>query len=244
MFSCFALSEIYELVLSNIHDFNVVLESDNIVSTLVFSNESVKKMFNLYSERKMTYCVSNSTPSIQSYYKTFKDTWDLFVLTNKPNWIKKIEAYNKEYNPIENYNMTESEITHRDGDNIITTKGTFSNNSNSFNDSPTEVRNYVTSDENQNGRLDTYSTSNSDVKTENGGENDSTTNQTLADVKRDLKRSGNIGVTTSQTMLKSELELRKMNITNEITRQFIEENTFLSYDMEVDFCEYHNIFDN
>lgn len=90
----------------------------------------------------------------------------------------------KVYNPIENYSMTETEKTN----------------------SKVKV---ISS-----GTAGTYGF-NSDSSVPTGESSTETTSEGNADDNnRELTRSGNIGVTTSQQMLESEIELRKWNFTD------------------------------
>ena len=100
-------------------------------------------------------------------------------------WNRLYDAFiTRVYNPIENYSMTESEKTN------------------------SKVK--VTSS----GTAGTYGF-NSDTSVPTGESSTETTSEGNADDNnRTLTRSGNIGVTTSQQMLKSEIELRKWNFAN------------------------------
>ena len=100
-------------------------------------------------------------------------------------WNRLYDAFiTRVYNPIENYSMTESEKTN------------------------SKIK--VTSS----GKAGTYGF-NSDDSVPTGESSTETTSEGNADDnKRELTRSGNIGVTTSQQMLQSELDLRKWNFAN------------------------------
>lgn len=97
-------------------------------------------------------------------------------------WNRLYDAFiTRVYNPIENYSMTETEKTN------------------------SKVK--VTSS----GTAGTYGF-NSDSSVPTGESSTETTSEGNADDNnRELTRSGNIGVTTSQQMLQSELDLRKWN---------------------------------
>ena len=100
-------------------------------------------------------------------------------------WNRLYDAFiTRVYNPIENYSMTESEKTN------------------------SKVK--VTSS----GTAGTFGF-NSDTSVPTGESSTETTSEGNADDNnRELTRSGNIGVTSSQQMLESELELRKWNFTD------------------------------
>ena len=113
----------------------------------------------------------------------------LIVLKYSDKWNKLYKAFfEDEYNPIENYSMVEEE----NANTSITNSTTGKNNIYGFN---TTAEEGVPQD-------------NSSVE--------STTSGDFDDNHRKLTRSGNIGVTTSQQMLQSEIELRQWNFYNMI----------------------------
>lgn len=113
----------------------------------------------------------------------------LIVLKYSDKWNKLYDAFfEDEYNPIENYSMVEEE----NANTSITNSTTGKNNIYGFN---TTAEDGVPQD-------------NSSVE--------STTSGDFDDNHRKLTRSGNIGVTTSQQMLQSEIELRQWNFYNMI----------------------------
>lgn len=113
----------------------------------------------------------------------------LIVLKYGDKWNKLYKAFfEDDYNPIENYSMVEEE----NANTSITNSTTGKNNLYGFN---TTAEDGVPQD-------------NSSVE--------STTSGDFDDNHRKLTRSGNIGVTTSQQMLQSEIELRQWNFYNMI----------------------------
>ena len=112
---------------------------------------------------------------------------DIIYLKFKDKWNRIYDAYIKStYNALENYSMTEVEKTNTKVTSTDNTKG----GSYGFN-SDTSVP---------------VNDSNSTSVVEGNGE----------DNKRELTRSGNIGVTSSQQMLEQELQLRKYNFYEEL----------------------------
>ena len=109
----------------------------------------------------------------------------IIVMKFGDKWNRLYDAFiTSVYNPIENYSMTETEKTN------------------------SKVK--VTSS----GKSGTYGF-NSDNSVPTGESSTETTSEGNAnDNNRALTRSGNIGVTTSQQMLQSELDLRKWNFAN------------------------------
>lgn len=158
----------------------------------------------------------------------------------KHKWVMLWDAMFAEYDPISNYNMTETESIERNNDgetsdttNItktadetitdtgsntntgtVTDSGTQNNldsvwgfNSSNSSDSQeseitdSNIRTNNLSESSQNSR--TVDNDESETHTNTGTHNDEMTET------RTLQRSGNIGVTTSQQMIQSEIELRK-----------------------------------
>lgn len=113
------------------------------------------------------------SPTTQSRMQSIVDA---IIIKYGDFWNKSILALTKDYNPIENYDMTEHEAI----------------NTNIHNESKLNKYGFNTED-NPVGDTDTAS------DTTGAAENNF----------KDLTRHGNIGVTTSQQLITSELELRK-----------------------------------
>ena len=135
------------------------------------------------------------------------------------------------YNPIENYNMTESENTETDFTNNQTNNSTTQNKNNLSQTDTSTVQNTSNVDMqtygfNSSTAVDKDKNSSTDDTTNNytsSSENTmNTTNEnTLSEIvdnntKRTLNRSGNIGVTTNQTMIKQERALWDWNYYNTV----------------------------
>lgn len=139
-------------------------------------------------------------------------------------WDNIYAALTADYNPINNYSMTES------GEDTRTNTGTQST-SGERSGTETETPNLTTTatgENNSSGGLygfnsaesvpsDTTHGTNTNTNTQSGTVNTNTSDTTASTRTDDLteknihtfERSGNIGVTTSQQMIESELELRK-----------------------------------
>lgn len=126
----------------------------------------------------------------------------IFTLFNE-NWTKLYNTLSLEYNPINNYDMSESETYQGANGYTKTNTGTMTDATGNtvtggvfgFNSSTESVP----ADENVSDGLNTH--------TNNLTETDSGNNSFV----RTLERSGNIGVTTSQQMIESERDLWKWN---------------------------------
>lgn len=194
----------------------------------------------------------------------------LVVLFNR-KWHKLWSVYQSEYNPINNYNMVESETIEVDTSNSGTNTGTINtSNTGTITDSKTNtgtktivtdkdttntgtqinsgsgqedndvfgfnssvaVGSDVTTNSNSNTRTDNLASTDDTTETETLNLADSNTKtlnttdletQNLAhsdsgstDTTRELSRVGNIGVTTTQQMLQSEIELWKWNFFKQV----------------------------
>ena len=131
---------------------------------------------------------------------------------------KSVNALLTEYNPIENYNSTETENIEISGENSSTSEisstssGETSSNSTGETTetlSPYDSENFNNNSKNNSSGTTSESTSSSDNSSNTMSGTSSQTNA------RTLKRSGNIGVTTSQQMIQSEIELRKNDLIND-----------------------------
>ena len=143
------------------------------------------------------YVLLTSQKEVQNAYQEFVKLVKSHLLLNSYKYSRLYKTTLLEYNPIENYSMTESGTDTRTP-NITTTDttniGAQANSTTSTDSvSPYDSQSFTDSNktvvsENNGARED------SNTKTESGTET----------TKHDFKRSGNIGVTTSQQMLESE----------------------------------------
>lgn len=138
-------------------------------------------------------------------------------------WNKLYNVLNSEYNPIENYNRTENVTTNITGNETnnetinnseVLTGGHTNNNTNenthkvsAFND-----ENFSNDSNDVNNSTDVF-TYNDETKTNTGTNTSTKTNSGSNETQSIIK--GNIGVTTTQQMIVSEIELRKYNLVNE-----------------------------
>ena len=153
---------------------------------------------------------------------------DVIVTTTykvyEQSWQRLYTALTSEYNPINNYSMTESGEDTRTNTGTQSTSGT---RSGTETETP-NLTNTTTGENNSSGGLygfnsaesvpsDTTHGTNTNTNTQSGTVNTDTSDTTSSTRTDDLteksvhtfERSGNIGVTTSQQMIESEIELRK-----------------------------------
>lgn len=113
----------------------------------------------------------------------------IIILKYSDKWNRIYKAYiQSDYEPLENYSLTESESVNTD----VTTQTDGANNVFGFN-----------------------TTSEDGIPSSLSGVTQNTTGDKTKNT-RDLMKYGNVGVTTSQQMLSSEIELRAYNFYNEI----------------------------
>lgn len=144
-----------------------------------------------------------------------------FFLKYQNTFNKLYDAYSIDYNIIDNYNRKESYTTTDDQnvtDNAIYSSSTNQTGINSSLVSPDDSNNFV-----NDTRLET--SDNSKLSSTNNVTNISKNTRS-----HELHAYGNIGVTTSQQMLESELEIRpKLNIYEIIANFFFKEFVLYTY---------------
>lgn len=140
-------------------------------------------------------------------------------------WKRMCEALQAEYSPIENYDRTEE---HEETERENSSGNTIGNDTTTENSNGTEENKVSAFDSN------TYQPKNSASSSISG---ESRVNRTIEESgNRDVTRTnnirahGNIGVTTNQQMIQSELELRMYNIYKEIALEFEDEFTVPIYE--------------
>ena len=147
-----------------------------------------------------------------------KSCIDILSKIYSNRFTKSVDALMTEYNPIENYNSTETESIEISGENSTTSEisstSSGENTSNTTGESTETLSPYDSENFNNNSKNNS-----SGVTTENSSSSDNSSN-TMSGTSsqsnnRTLKRSGNIGVTTSQQMIQSEIELRKNDLIND-----------------------------
>lgn len=153
------------------------------------------------------------------------------VAIHEATWIKWLEVLNEEYNPLENYDRIEEWSDDGEHSKSDTESGTLSSQTND-NTNILDTKNNTT--ENKVSAFDSSVYVPKDQLTDTGSE--STTNTTIGSRSDTTSNSltesgedhsthsgrvhGNIGVTTSQQMLESELKLRRFNVYEQISNMF------------------------
>jgi hypothetical protein len=164
----------------------------------------------------------------------------VYTMMNR-KWERLWNLYKLEYNPIQNYNITEEETIDTDTTTETTDTGTVttvtdadSSQTGTVADASNGSRNDGVFGFNSSSAVgsDTSNGTYSNTRTDNlASTNDATETETrnlagsntgTRDVDRSLTRSGNIGVTTTQKMVESELEVWKWNFFRTVFRDISE----------------------
>lgn len=152
------------------------------------------------------YELFSNDDEIERKQKTIQIIAKIIINRYLDNWLKIYDAYfNTEYKPLENYSMIESE--NYSGKDATSTNLETTNNENNN-------TNYYAMSLSPSSNGHPYSKDiNDNTEILLGDKDNNFTDKTF---KRELSRSGNIGVTTSQQMLESELNLRKYDFYQQV----------------------------
>lgn len=186
----------FSAIFSNVHFF----EPLGISSVEVYTIFTIKYFNFIY--------ISSDVTEVASIISNLSEIYNNEYTT-------KVGLLLMDYNPIENYNSTETESTTSENTTTSGNENTTTTTTNSTTENSGETTNKVSPYDNENFNNDNNTTTTS---TTTGNATDTTTindsgnmssNGTLS---RTLTRKGNIGVTTTQQMIESEYELRAKNL--------------------------------
>lgn len=183
----------------------------NNVKTFINFSETPKEIFELFqmynADRLVFKKYPTSEQEITNSLAQIANYCTIFARTYQTKYNKLLATEKLEYDPIENYSMTESGTDVRTPDLVsnTTASGTSSANATDTSTTTSAVTTYDNTADfiNQNkGTADNTNT----TTTENSSTGKTTTTGTEKTT-HEFKRSGNIGVTTSQQMIQSEREV-------------------------------------
>ena len=186
----------FSAIFSNVHFF----EPLGISSVEVYTIFTIKYFNFIY--------ISSDVTEVASIISNLSEIYNNEYTT-------KVGLLLMDYNPIENYNSTETESTTSENTTTSGNENTTTTTTNSTTENSGETTNKVSPYDNENFNNDNNTTT---TNTTTGNATDTTTindsgnmssNGTLS---RTLTRKGNIGVTTTQQMIESEYELRAKNL--------------------------------
>lgn len=199
-------------------------ENGNHIAVTVEKNVVIDNMLLRYGEFEVLY------PNPDFFKVAVKAVSDSLQPTFK-RWIK---AWNIEYNPLYNFDRYEKQTdnteskselngeTHNKGNTLSDgTDNTDSGNTNTTSVTPYDSDTLHTQSQITDDGHDNHTIHNED-NDKFDGTNKSTGNE-KTDVKHDGHLYGNIGVTTSQQMLRDELDISRWNIYDEIAKCFARE---------------------
>lgn len=177
--------------------------------TIFTSSEMFSYFVNKFGERDFyKYYDSENTASNTNMVKQASDYIALYGKSHKYEYDKLVDTLSLEYNPIENYSMTEKGTDTRTPNITQTNKG--------VNTNTVGVDTSITTGKTTFDKSDSFI---NDTKTTNIGTNTdtqdiNTTVITAGNEKtiHEFTRSGNIGVTTSQQMIESERQLAMFSV--------------------------------
>lgn len=178
-----------------------------------------------YNQSKLHHVINPETgEELQGGY-IFSE-WQKFIARNGQNLYRAIEAMRAEYNPIDNYNMTEQGADGVKQDAHRTTPhGTITNTTTPYQTGINSVGAGA-----QTGQT-TNTTSYQDADSETTYDNTMSikNNDDVPETgyhhatQHYLKRSGNVGTTQTQTMIENEILLRKHDLIAEFVKRFFDE---------------------
>lgn len=177
--------------------------------TIFTSAEMFSYFVNKFGERDFyKYYDSENMTSNTNMVKKASDYIALYGKSHKYEYDKLVDTLSLEYNPIENYSMTEKGTDTRTPNITQTNKG--------VNTNTVGVDTSITTGKTTFDKSDSFI---NDTKTTNTGTNTDTqdinTTVTTAGNEKtvhEFTRSGNIGVTTSQQMIESERQLAMFSV--------------------------------
>ena len=191
---------------------NKITEFSPIFSNVHFFeplNISTVDLFNIFNMKYYSFIyISDDVIEISGIISNLSKLYE-------NEYTKKVEMLLLEYNPIENYNSSETEeITTANTSttgNENTTTTTSSSESNSSGEMINKISPYDSENFNNNNNQ-TNTTNSSASGTDSTTTTDSGNITANGNTARTLTRKGNIGVTTTQQMIESEFELRSKNL--------------------------------
>ena len=186
----------FSAIFSNVHFF----EPLGISSIEVYTTFTIKYFNFIYISSDVTEVASIISNLAEIYNNEYTTKVGLLLM---------------DYNPIENYNSTETESTTSENTTTSGNENTTTTTTNSTTENSGDTTNKVSPYDSENFNNDNNTTT---TNTTTGNATDTTTINDNGNISsngtssRTLTRKGNIGVTTTQQMIESEYELRAKNL--------------------------------
>ena len=186
----------FSAIFSNVHFF----EPLGISSIEVYTTFTIKYFNFIY--------ISSDVTEVASIISNLAEIYNNEYTT-------KVSMLLMDYNPIENYNSTETESTTSENTTTSGNENTTTTTTNSTTENSEDTTNKVSPYDSENFNNDNNTTT-TNTTTDNATDtttiNDSGNMSSNGSLSRTLTRKGNIGVTTTQQMIESEYELRAKNL--------------------------------
>ena len=186
----------FSAIFSNVHFFEPLgISSSEVYTTFTF------KYFNFIY-------ISSDVTEVASIISNLAEIYNNEYTT-------KVSMLLMDYNPIENYNSTETETTTTENATTTGNENTTTSTTNSTNENSGVTTNKISPYDSENFNNDNNTTT---TNTTTGNATDTTTINDSGNMSsngttsRMFTRKGNIGVTTTQQMIESEYELRAKNL--------------------------------
>ena len=193
-------------VKNKINEFSPIFSNVHFFEPL---NISTVDLFNIFNMKYYSFIyISDDVIEISGIITNLSKVYE-------NEYTKKVEMLLLEYNPIENYNSSETEEITTANTSTTGNENTTTTTSSSESNSSGEMinKNSPYDSENFNNNNNQTNTTNSSA---NGTDSTTTTDSgnitANGNTARTLTRKGNIGVTTTQQMIESEFELRSKNL--------------------------------
>ena len=194
-------------------DYYEIYSNEKLASSIFSLSESD---YVVVDDNDLVYYDDNQFVVVNIAFEDYYETLSKIIIERfKEKWNRIYDALKLEYNPIENYNMKQKLILNTKNKRTLDTKETNHTEINSDVDNTENVNRFGYDDNGTNGSPYEKKTINTNGSKDDNY-SDSDTSNTGTDTMdntgtEDLTRSGNIGVTTTQQMLESEIKLRIMN---------------------------------
>lgn len=219
------LQEILTRMLENEYDLKIIAHDAENNEITLFSGAPLYEFFaTKFGEYQFRYS------GIFGAVESFRISFENYKIRNQNNIDRRYQALTADYNPINNYDMTENEThtTTNENAKTNTVDGTKTQTGTITDAATTNATNKVYGWNSGSGvNSDETSGATNNTKTHNLSYGDDTittdheTGETVTE--RELTRSGNIGVTTSAQMIAGELEIRVHDLAAEILYEFAHE---------------------
>ena len=193
-------------VKNKINEFSPIFSNVHFFEPL---NISTVDLFNIFNMKYYSFIyISDDVVEISGIISNLSKVYE-------NEYTKKVEMLLLEYNPIENYNSSETEEITTANTSTTGNENTTTTTTNTETNSTGETTNKISPYDSENFNNDS-NLNNSANSTISGNDTTTTTDSgnitANGNTARTLTRKGNIGVTTTQQMIESEFELRSKNL--------------------------------